>query len=715
MRIVRGLLVVGLVMSAASAANIRHIDLEGFQRVSVGAVRKDLPLKPGQPFAAEEVDRAVDWLRALGLFVSVKAETRDSGQIVDVILRVVENPLVKTVRIEGNTHISSAALRPLLKTQPRQLLDRRLLSQDAVVIGQAYLADGLRVVVEAAFDPPPDQPDVPVQVIYKITELRLGEVRVEPLHYLRRDKLPELLVLQPGALVRDKELIDQQRRLAATGLFRTVSQPVTADPGPDGRLDVRYNVAEAEHPLLTAETLSLVDVKALCRYARFTAVDVAVELRDFEVYRSPTEIQQELASATAAARAAPNDPEALYQRFRWLRRAGQDAAPAARDCRRALATAPATALTHLRLGQVLHYLGERQAAGSELEAAAADPATRVAAYAGLLDVRMADLHSRDEAAREKLRQAVLNGIDAVAAMPGNLTMEQLSEGFRFYYTALTISLLRLHVEAPLRLDGAGARRLMEGVYDLSQRGLSAAEARHLGRMVTAAAFAAKAIGEEICPPEVWTGFQQLLDAAGKELLPRDLFGADDPAAWFYVALNEVLRNDPAAARAAVLAGLKRQPDNERLLDVYLLTCVGQVSSEEHTIDLLRASIQALQKKLVDQSLPGWGPLLLLAKLNLALRDNLPARDAAGREEARQAAESAARNAVAADSSRIAGWWILGLAQMKGPNPGAARATYQKVVDLNPRYRECGYALALSTLAAGDTAGGLAGMKALAGN
>ncbi|NUP98836.1 MAG: hypothetical protein HUU35_03155, partial [Armatimonadetes bacterium] len=308
-----------LAVSSAQALNVRKIDLEGFNRVPVADIRAGLPLRPGQAYETAHGDEARSWLMGLGLFVSVDLSTRPEGGVVDLRFKVVENPDVRVVRFEGNTQVAAAAFRMDLLTQPRKILNRRELARDVAVIGKTYLEQGMRVVVETAYDPEPTDPATPVAVIFKITEIKIGKVEIEPIHYLRREKLAPLLLLKAGDLVVESALLEQRQKLGASGLFDQVHPPATSEPSAEGTVDVLYRVQERDNPVLTREYLELIDLARLVRHVRFNAVDVSVDSRDLEVYVPAAELRTRLQAAQQAAQARPQDAEALYEWFQLAR------------------------------------------------------------------------------------------------------------------------------------------------------------------------------------------------------------------------------------------------------------------------------------------------------------------------------------------------------------------------------------------------------------
>ncbi len=701
--------------SGADALNIRRIDLEGFKLVPVAAVRRDFPVKPGQTYDQAEATKGREWLLSMGVFQDVQLTTHEEGQIIDLTYRVTENPEVRAVRVEGNTQIASAALRPSLLTQPKQILNRRSLVVDANVIGQAYVRMGMRVAVEVVLDPPTAGPGTPVLVLYKLTEIKCGQVQLAPLYYVRRDKLGPYIILQPGELLVEQRLVEQAEKLMSCGLLNDIGAPRVGDADANGQAPIAYTTVEHDRPLLDAASLALVDAVRLAQVLRFQAVDVPVERADFDLYLAPAEVQEKLAAAVRQAEAQPDDGEARYQVYAWQRRAGGDALGAAKQAlpvlRAAVAKAPTPRL-HLRLAQVMDVLEVPEAA-AEANLAARDASCRCEAYSLLLNLRLAALGRGDNEGQQLLRQTVVEAAEVVANLAANANLEELTGAYQLYYSALTVSLLDASLRAPLRLDGAAGRRLMGRTQELLRDKVTAVVDRHLGRLVTIVGFAAKVAGPDVAPADTWPDFVELLKYTRQEFLSHDIETTTDPGAWFFLALNDLVRDDAAATRAVALRGLGRQATNERLVDIYVMTCIqSRQSDPARAADLLRASLADVQRRLADGSLSGWGPQLLLAKLQLALRDCLPDNDTAGRERARKAGEEAAQNAVTAQPTQSSGLWILALAQLKGPQPGQAVEPLTKLLSAEPRNREAAYALAVAQLAAGHTEAGLKGMAAL---
>ncbi|MEL6753824.1 MAG: POTRA domain-containing protein, partial [Pseudomonadota bacterium] len=80
------------------AGSIRTIVIEGNQRIEARTVQSYLLLEAGDPFDAERIDLSLKTLFATGLFADVAIDRRGS----DLVVQVVENPIINRVIFEGN-------------------------------------------------------------------------------------------------------------------------------------------------------------------------------------------------------------------------------------------------------------------------------------------------------------------------------------------------------------------------------------------------------------------------------------------------------------------------------------------------------------------------------------------------------------------------------------------------------------------------------------
>jgi len=101
-------------MSPALAANgfvVRHIRIEGLQRISENTVRNYLPIHEGQRLTETRSNTIVSALYKTGFFSDVQIGQRGSA----LVIRVKERPTIGLIQINGNKAIQTKKLKPILK------------------------------------------------------------------------------------------------------------------------------------------------------------------------------------------------------------------------------------------------------------------------------------------------------------------------------------------------------------------------------------------------------------------------------------------------------------------------------------------------------------------------------------------------------------------------------------------------------------------------
>ena len=103
--------------SAQRAQRIQRVIVEGTNRIEPRTVGTYLRLGVGDPFDASRIDDSIKALYATGLFkdVSIRREGRN------LVVRVVENPIVNRIAFEGNKKIEDSDLAAEIPLRPRSI------------------------------------------------------------------------------------------------------------------------------------------------------------------------------------------------------------------------------------------------------------------------------------------------------------------------------------------------------------------------------------------------------------------------------------------------------------------------------------------------------------------------------------------------------------------------------------------------------------------
>lgn len=143
---------------------IKTIQVQGNQRVEANTVASYLLFAPGDPFSESRIDLSVKTLYATGLFADVIIDPRDGN----VLIQVIENPIINRVIIEGNKALKDEKITDEVEAEPRSIFTRSKVQEDVQRIIELYRQSGrfaANVVPKVV-----QQPQNRVDLIFEITE-----------------------------------------------------------------------------------------------------------------------------------------------------------------------------------------------------------------------------------------------------------------------------------------------------------------------------------------------------------------------------------------------------------------------------------------------------------------------------------------------------------------------------------------------------------------
>ncbi len=165
---------IALEASAQQADNsdpIRSVIVQGNERIESRTIESYLLLEPGQPFDPSRVDLSLKTLFATGLFADVVI-ARDGD---DLVVQVVENPIINQVIFEGNNALDDDKLREEIQAAPRGVFTAARVQSDVQKILELYRRSGRFSVNVTPQYKPLDQNRV--DLIFEISEGTVTGVR----------------------------------------------------------------------------------------------------------------------------------------------------------------------------------------------------------------------------------------------------------------------------------------------------------------------------------------------------------------------------------------------------------------------------------------------------------------------------------------------------------------------------------------------------------
>ncbi len=153
------------VSSSALAQTVQSISVEGNRRVEVETIRSYFKPGPGGRLDQGAIDDGLKALIETGLFQDVRINRGSGGQI---IVSVVENPVIGRIAFEGNKKIKDEQLTTEVQSKARGTFSRAMVQSDTLRIAEIYRRSGrydVRVTPEVI-----EQPNNRVDLIFTIEE-----------------------------------------------------------------------------------------------------------------------------------------------------------------------------------------------------------------------------------------------------------------------------------------------------------------------------------------------------------------------------------------------------------------------------------------------------------------------------------------------------------------------------------------------------------------
>jgi outer membrane protein insertion porin family len=152
------------VRAQSATDTIQGIAVQGSQRIEPATVRTYVTVREGDPFDPARIDQSLKNLFGTGLFADVSITRQENI----LVIRVVENPIINRISLEGNDKIKDDDLNKEMQLRPRVVYTRNKVQQDVEKILELYRRKGR---FAARVDPKViELPQNRVDVVFEISE-----------------------------------------------------------------------------------------------------------------------------------------------------------------------------------------------------------------------------------------------------------------------------------------------------------------------------------------------------------------------------------------------------------------------------------------------------------------------------------------------------------------------------------------------------------------
>lgn len=153
-----------LVHAQEQSGVVQRILVQGNERIEQATVISYLPVQLGETLTPEKIDLALKALFRTDLFADVKIDYQNG----DMVITVVENPIINRVIFEGNSGLKEDKLRDEVSIRPRGIFTRAKVQSDVQRIVELYRRSGR---ISATVEPQIiELPQKRVDLIFKIDE-----------------------------------------------------------------------------------------------------------------------------------------------------------------------------------------------------------------------------------------------------------------------------------------------------------------------------------------------------------------------------------------------------------------------------------------------------------------------------------------------------------------------------------------------------------------
>jgi outer membrane protein insertion porin family len=150
---------------------IRTISVVGAERLEPTTILSYIRLRVGQEYTSAAADEAIKDLGATELFANSSISNNDGN----VVITIVENPVINRIVLEGNERLKPDKILPEIKLAPRQIFTRSKVRADVTRILELYKRQGR---FAAQVEPKLVQlPQNRVDIVFEITEGPKSKVR----------------------------------------------------------------------------------------------------------------------------------------------------------------------------------------------------------------------------------------------------------------------------------------------------------------------------------------------------------------------------------------------------------------------------------------------------------------------------------------------------------------------------------------------------------
>ena len=219
-------------------APIVSVEVVGNEQIASEEILKAIKSDVGGQFSEGQVALDRKAVLNLGWFwrVSVERESVENG--IRLVFHVVENPVMREVRFQGNKELTQDELLAVMKTKPGQVYNAPLLVRDADAIQDLYGSKGY--ILAMVLEPSMSEEGVLALVI---AEGEIEEIKITGNTHTKSYAIRRYIRTKAGEAYNDRKVTRDVAKLTSLGWFETVRRDAEVGTEP-GKVIVVITVVE---------------------------------------------------------------------------------------------------------------------------------------------------------------------------------------------------------------------------------------------------------------------------------------------------------------------------------------------------------------------------------------------------------------------------------------------------------------------------------------
>ncbi|MFO7818876.1 MAG: BamA/TamA family outer membrane protein [Halanaerobacter sp.] len=218
---------------------ITDIKVEGNQKISAQEVLEEVDTEVGDEIDNDKLRQDLKSIYDLGYFLDVKINFRNYEDGVQLIFKVMENPVLEKIVIEGNKEVSAEKLKELLGVKEGELLNVNQLKGGIEKVNEYYQNEGFplgRVVDRRIKDSK--------ELYIKIDEGEVNKIEIEGNETTKEYVIRRELSVEEGQVLNMNKVQRDVRDLYRLGFFETIKPEFKRVEGKPQAVDVVIKVTE---------------------------------------------------------------------------------------------------------------------------------------------------------------------------------------------------------------------------------------------------------------------------------------------------------------------------------------------------------------------------------------------------------------------------------------------------------------------------------------